>query len=89
MGAMLAKLAQRDSKHVRRQIMPTASVGMAPVLPKLRNIHAAVSDAFQGQSATLPGANCTRHFTSRLAGLVIVARSVGPSCRSDAFTPAA
>jgi hypothetical protein len=54
----------------------------------LHKIRAAVSDAFQGQLATLPGANCTRHFTSRLAGLVMVARSLGPSCRNDAFTPA-
>ena len=38
MGAMLAKRAQRDSKHVRRQIMPTASVGMAPILPGLQGI---------------------------------------------------
>jgi len=27
---MLAKRAQRDSKHVRRLVMPTTSVGMAP-----------------------------------------------------------
>jgi hypothetical protein len=32
-GAMLATRAQRDSKHVRRQVMPTTSVGMAPILP--------------------------------------------------------
>jgi hypothetical protein len=44
MGAKLAKRAQRDSKHVRRQIMPTASVGMAPILPELRKINTIVSE---------------------------------------------
>jgi hypothetical protein len=29
LGAMLARQSQRDSKHVRREIMPTASAGMA------------------------------------------------------------
>jgi hypothetical protein len=45
MGAMLAKRAQRDSKHVRRQIMPTASVGMAPILPELRKMNTVIPDA--------------------------------------------
>ena len=34
---MLAGRVQRDSKRVRRQIMPTASVGMAPIVPELRD----------------------------------------------------
>ena len=47
MGAMLAKRAQRDSKHVRRQIMRTASVGMAPTLPELRKIHTVISETLR------------------------------------------
>jgi len=47
MGVMLAKRAQRNSKHVRRQVMPTASVGMAPVLPELRKMHSVISDALR------------------------------------------
>ena len=44
MGAMLAKRAQRDSKHVRRQIMPTASVCMVPILFELPNTNTVISE---------------------------------------------
>jgi hypothetical protein len=44
MGAMLAKRAQRDSQHVRRQVMPTASLGMAPILAELREMRSVISD---------------------------------------------
>jgi hypothetical protein len=47
MGAMLAKRAQRDSKHACRIIMPTASVGMAPIFCKMTMIQHVICETLQ------------------------------------------
>ena len=53
-GAMLAKRAQRDSKHVPARLMPTIRVGMAPIFPILRMMNAVISD-----TCTIPRLICS------------------------------